>query len=86
MKKIKLAFIAVAILAAVGGAFATKPCVECAYSTQYYYNGQGYIPAGDYGNDYYCYMTAGTCTYYRPDPVGQPFYYVPCRTGMWMPF
>jgi hypothetical protein len=81
MNKIKMAFIVIAILAAVGGAFATRPCFQCEHSTQYYYNGQGYIEAGLYGEDFDCVITAGTCTYYRPDPIARPNYYAPCHIG-----
>lgn len=81
MNKIKLAFIAVAILAAVGGAFATTSCGQCEYSTQYYFNGGGYVEAGEWGVDFDCYVTGGICTYYKPDPIGQPNYYAPCHLG-----
>jgi len=81
MNKIKLAFIATAILTAVGGAFATRPCVQCEVGTQYYFNGTGYVNAGEYGIDYLCGGTGGVCTYYKPDPSGQPNYYAPCRIG-----
>jgi hypothetical protein len=85
MNKIKVALIAIAILTAVGGAFATKPCVQCEINTQYYWNGQAYVLAGDDGIDYYCYDTGGVCTYYKPNPLGQPNYYAPCVTGVHMP-
>ncbi|OQP63532.1 hypothetical protein A3860_24645 [Niastella vici] len=84
MNKIKLAFIATAILAAVGGAFATRPCVQCEVGQQYYWNGTGYIATGEYGVDYLC-GNGGVCTYYKPDPIGQPNYYAPCRTGGYAP-
>ena len=85
MNKVKLAFIAIAILTAVGGAFATRPCVQCEHSTQYYYNGIGYINAGEYGVDFDCAGTADICTYYQPNPTGQPNYYAPCHTGLYTP-
>jgi len=84
MNKIKLAFIAIAILTAVGGAFATRPCVQCEINQQYYWNGQAYIQTGIDGINYYCYDTGGVCTYYRPNP-GQPNYYAPCVTGAYTP-
>jgi hypothetical protein len=85
MNKVKLAFIAIAILTAVGGAFATTSCVQCEHSTQYYYNGMGYVPVGEYGADYDCYVTGGICTYYKPDPIGQPNVYAPCHEGAFLP-
>jgi hypothetical protein len=85
MSKVKMVFVAIAILAAVGGAFATRPCVQCEHSKQYYYNGQGYIDAGQYGVNFDCWVTGGVCTYYRPDPIGQPNYYAPCHEGVFMP-
>ena len=85
MSKIKMAFVAIAILAAVGGAFATRPCVQCEHSTQYYYNGMGYIDAGLYGVDFLCAGTADVCTYYQPNPAGQPNYYAPCHIGLYSP-
>jgi hypothetical protein len=83
MNKIKMAFIAIAILAAVGGAFATRPCVQCEHSTQYVWNGQGYIDVGLWGEDFDCYMAGGVCTYYKPDPTAQPNYYAPCHEGVY---
>ena len=82
MNKIKMAFIAVAILAGVGGAFATKPCVQCEHDIQYVAIANGYTEAGRFGVDYFCATTGGTCTYYKPDPGANV--YVPCRTGTFM--
>ena len=81
MNKFKLAFVAIAIAAGVGGAFASKPTALCEGQTQYYYNGS-YLPAGVYGVDYACWDIPGsTCTYYKPDPFNQPNSYAPCRPG-----
>jgi hypothetical protein len=85
MNKIKLAFIAIAILAGVGGAFATKPCFECGYSQQYIWTGSYYQPVGDYGEEFDCYVTGGICTFYKPDPMGQPNVYAPCHEGAYVP-
>lgn len=85
MNKIKLAFIAIAILTAVGGAFATSTCFQCEHQVQYFYNGQGYVEVGTYGYDYDCFVTGGTCTYYKPDPIGQPNVFAPCREGAYFP-
>jgi len=81
MNKIKLAFIAIAILAAVGGAFATRPCVTCYNNHQYIPNGAGgWQDVGLWGEDFDCtFRTGGICTYYQPDPVNQPTYYAPCH-------
>ena len=84
MNKIKLALIATAILTGVGGAFATKTC-SCEVATQYYFNGSGYTPAGEYGMDFDCFITAGVCTFYRPNPFSQPNYYAPCHEGAYQP-
>jgi hypothetical protein len=80
MNKIKLAFTATAIIFAIGSAFAFRPCT-CEGWTQYYWNGSSYVPAGQDGVDYTCWTTAGTCTYYIPDPFGHPNTYAPCKTG-----
>ena len=85
MNKIKLGFIAIAILAAVGGAFATRPCITCENSQQYVYNGATYIAVGLYGEDFDCFVTAGICTFYKPDAAGQPNVYAPCHEGGYMP-
>ncbi len=80
-----MAFIAIAILAAVGGAFATRPCFECSYSQQYIWTGSGYSPVGEWGVDFDCWITAGTCTYYKPEPALQPNVYAPCHQGAYTP-
>jgi hypothetical protein len=86
MNKIKLAFIAIAILTAVGGAYATRPCVQCEHQTQYWFNGAGYVEAGEWGGDYDCFVGSGVCTFYKPDPIGQPNVYAPCHEGGYVPF
>jgi hypothetical protein len=85
MKKIKMVLVLLAIMIAIGGSFATAPCETCESYTQYYRDGNYYYPAGSYGDEYICEGTIGTCTYWRPNPVLQPFYYVPCRTGYYTP-
>jgi hypothetical protein len=83
MNKIKVAFIAIAMFAGVGGAFATR-CVQCENSQQYVWNGNGYVEVGVYGQDWDCFVGGGgVCTYYKPDPVGQPNSYSPCHEGGW---
>ena len=82
MKLIKVAFIAIAIMAGVGGAFATN-CEQCENSPQYVWNGMIYVRVGDIGEDYDCFISGGICTYYQPDPIGQPTVFVPCHLGGW---
>jgi hypothetical protein len=84
MKKIKLAMISVAIILAVGGAFATRPKVDCTSEPQFFRFGLNtYLPAGEYGMDYTCISSVGVCTYYRPAPITNPNYYLPCRIGFY---
>jgi hypothetical protein len=85
MKRIKAIFIIVAILVAIGAAYATRPCDACAFADQYYDNGSGYTYAGEYGSDYLCLQYGGICTYYRPYPIANPDYFVPCRLGRFTP-
>jgi hypothetical protein len=84
MNKIKVAFVALAMLTGVGGAFATH-CEQCENSLQYRWNGSMYVEVGDYGVDFDCFVTGGICTYYKPDPVGQPNSYSPCHEGGYTP-
>lgn len=78
MNKIKMAFVAIAILAGVGGAFATN-CVQCDNSDQYIYNGSTYVRVGIIGEDYDCFISGGVCTYYQSSPG----VYTPCHLGGW---
>ena len=80
MNKIKVALVAMAIMAGVGGAFATT-CVTCDNAPQYIWNGSMYVRVGIFGEDYDCDFGAATCTYYQPDPIGQPNNYTPCKVG-----
>jgi hypothetical protein len=85
MKRVKIILVAVDILTAIGTAVATRPCQACTYSQQFYSTGVGYVPAGEFGYDYYCIQNGGICTYYRPYPIALPNYYVPCRSGEYTP-
>lgn len=80
MVKIKVAFISIAVILAIGGAFATRPRAICEEQTQYFKWGSIYLPAGQYGVHYVCIGSAGICTYFKPLPT-EPYGYVPCRTG-----
>jgi hypothetical protein len=82
MKLIKVAFVAIAILAGVGGAFATN-CEQCDNSPQYVWNGSIYVRVGIIGEDYDCFITGGVCTYYQPDAMAQPNVFAPCHLGGW---
>ncbi len=84
MKKIRVLLMALAVLIAVGGAFATTdpPCV---YQQQYYRMGSTFLPAGTEGLHYVCIWCPSACTYYLPDPVLQPNNYFPCKTGTYYP-
>lgn len=85
MKKLKLGLMAAAIVVAVSSAFASKPPDDLCYmELQYWYNGS-YHEAGEYGLNYYCSGSTGVCTYWRPDPVGQPNYYQACKIGTYNP-
>ena len=74
-----------AILLAVGGAFAAKFNTPCEFEIQYYWNGGTYVEAGQEGVNYFCFQQATVCTYYRPNPIGEPWTYVPCKYGEFFP-
>ena len=81
MKKFKIAICTLAIVLAVGGAFASNFKKPCDTSANYYWNGVTYVDAGIFGVDYACNTNSATCTYWRPDPINQPFYYEVCKQG-----
>jgi len=87
MKKVVIALMVIAVTAIIGGTVAaSKPrYASCETSTQYYKVDDAYLPAGEEGVDYNCMTGTGTCTYYRPDPVGHPDLYLPCHTGEYEP-
>lgn len=84
MLKIKLCLITMAIVISIVGAFAGSSKNFCEYQQQYHKFGSSYMPVGEYGVDYFCYNTAGTCTYYQVTPGS----FAPCRTGgfSWAPY
>jgi hypothetical protein len=82
MNKIKVAFVALAMFAGIGGAFATH-CEQCENSPQYIWNGSMYVRVGIYGEDWDCFVGSGVCTFYQPDPIGQPNSWSPCHEGGW---
>jgi len=77
MKKVKFIFIALAILLSIGGAFATRPSLDCRFSPQFYWNGAGYSPAGQIGVDYICAQAGGVCTWVQSGST-----WVACQTGV----
>jgi hypothetical protein len=85
MKKIKVVLNSVAILVALGGAFATSYCKECEDHEQYIPARESYGKAGEYGIDYNCSVGFGACTFYYPDTVGRPGRLAPCREGLYTP-
>jgi hypothetical protein len=86
MKKIKLVLMTLAVIIAVGGALATTRVTACSDRPQFYQAFGYFFPAGQYGEDYYCVQSSGYCTWYQPNPIGNPNWYVPCRTGFFISF
>lgn len=79
MKKVKFMFIALAILLSIGGAFATRPSLDCRFSPQFYKVGSSYSPAGQEGVNYICNQGPGICTFVQ---VGSN--YAACQTGIFV--
>jgi hypothetical protein len=80
--KIRYILISLAIVMAIGGALATKAGSKadyCDYLPQYHKVGSTYVPAGEFGYNYYCWDLGGVCTYYKPNPFVEVYY--PCKTG-----
>ena len=69
-----------AIICAIGGAFATRVKQSCESYPQYFKWGYSYYPAGTYGVDYVCLGGAGFCTYYQTNPY-DPNSFAPCKYG-----
>lgn len=80
MKKRRFSIMALAAIAALTSAYATRPsCFQCEHNPQYRYFGGQYLPAGEFGLDYDCDdLIESTCTYYIP--TGSQTYQ-PCRSG-----
>lgn len=70
-----------AFVGAIAAAFTSSKDSGCWYSQQYVKVGINYVAVGEFGVDYDCWITAGTCTYYKPFPVTQPNRYDPCHQG-----
>lgn len=78
MTKLKWILMSIAILTAVGGAVASANRAVCESFPQYVRYAGVYMSAGVEGQTYYCYGSAGVCTYWLPNP---PNGYQPCKTG-----
>ena len=84
MKKIKVVLNAIAILGAIGGAFASRYCKTCEDQVQYIPIHNTYQQAGEFGTDYNCAYSGQACTYYS-DSASNPAVLVPCREGIYTP-
>ena len=85
MKKIKVLLNSMAILVAIGGAFATSYCWQCEEQVQYVPSNNSYHKAGEYGIDYTCIFGMGACTFYYTDSTVNPGRLAPCREGRYAP-
>jgi len=85
MKKIKVVFNSIAIVAALGAALATRYYTQLQDKPQYIPIDSTYQPAGEYGVDYNCYDSNKVCTYYKADSGNQAGKYVPGTRGLYMP-
>ena len=80
MKKFRIVLLSVAVVTAIGSAYAASRQVPCTSYPQYKKVGpSSYLFAGEYGYNYWCSMAAGHCTYYKPNPLVEV--YNPCRVG-----
>lgn len=81
MKWTRIILMTAGVMCAVIAASSSSRRLPCESQPQYFRWGAAFVPAGVYGYDYTCSASAGVCTYYKPDPITEPFSYVPCRTG-----
>ncbi len=84
MKRIKLILNITAITLAIAGAVASSLYMQENEQPQYIPVNNSFTPAGDFGTDYNCHDSVGTCTYYQPDPVACPQQYSPQRKGKYV--
>ena len=69
--KAKFSLMTVAVIIGTGSAIATSFTKDHREETQYYKNGNSYLPAGIEGYDYECQFDHfGTCTYYFDTATG----------------
>jgi hypothetical protein len=85
MKRIKFILNSTAITVAIAGAIATSVYMQGNEQPQYIPVNNSFAPVGDFGTDYNCYDSTGTCTYYQPDPVAHPNEYSPLGKGKYVP-
>jgi hypothetical protein len=87
MKKVRMPIAAVLLSVVLLISFRSSRQSVCVYSPQFIKVGASYLPVnGVEGVDYDCWFEPiYTCTYYRPNPVWQPNYYVACRSGYYYP-
>ena len=81
MKKLKPIILSCTLLFALISAFFSRPHWDCTGVQNFYFNGQVYIPAGVFGEDYYCAFSTNTCTYYQITFTT----YAACRMGDYSP-
>jgi hypothetical protein len=74
MKRIKWTIMTLAIVFSVGSAFTTRLYSDTkAQSNLYYWNGNAYMPAGQYGVAYFCQSSSSVCTYSYSGGVYTPY-------------
>jgi len=74
MKKIKWTIMTLAIVFSVGSAVATRLYSDTrAQSNLYYWNGNMYVAAGQYGVVYICQSSSSVCTYSYSNGVYTPY-------------
>lgn len=71
MKKIKWTVLTFAIVLSIASAFATRP--QPLQSGLYYWNGSGYVAAGQMGVNYVCETSSNICTYTYSGGVYTPY-------------
>ena len=74
-----------AITIAIAGAIVTSLYMQDNDLPQYIPVNNSFAPVGDFGTDYNCHDSTGTCTYYQPDPVAHPHEYSPHHRGKYVP-
>jgi Family of unknown function (DUF6520) len=74
MKRIKWTIMTLAIVLSVGSAFTTRLYSDTrAQSNLYYWNGNTYMPAGQFGVNYFCQTSSSICTYSRSGNTYTPY-------------
>jgi hypothetical protein len=73
MKRIKWTIMTLAIVFSVGSAFTTRLYTAPRQSYLYYWNGNTYMAAGQFGVDYTCQSSSSICTYSRSGNTYTPY-------------